>query len=253
MTNFVMNTGTKIVMCEGVTLKSINQASDIVLRDQKEIVKRIDDLTVAYVTHLINQEQFELGNKGDITALKAWIENLFEVAPDYAKSTVSFVKDILGFDMTVIAKDDDDASKGWECRMTLVDKRDLAKLREGFHDKLVRAMSEGICADREKYGKRKPAKRKPSAKGKGANGDAVTKTVGEVELETAGIPALLTEHQGEIPPEILDKVKQMLELYVDHPNKAQASDVIDGALNKYRNAIQAAAGKVAGQALKKAS
>ena len=253
MTNFVENTGTKIVMREGVTLKSINQASNIVLRDQKEIVKRIDDITVAYVTHLINQEQFELGKKGDITALKAWIENLFEAAPDFAKSTVSFVRDLMGFDMTVIAKDDEDHSKGWECRMELVEKRDIEKLKAGFHDKLVRAMEKGICADREKYGKRKPAKRVKSTKGRGSNGDAVIKTEGEVALHESGISDFVTAHKDDVPKEFLDKMKELLELYVEHPNKSQASDVIDGALNKYRNAIQAAAGKVAGQALKKAS
>ena len=252
MSKFVTNTGTKIVLATGVTIKSVNQASDLVLKDQAKINERIDDISIAYAAHLIEQEQFRDMKKGDITLVKAWIENLFAVAPSQAKAIVTWYKDLFGFDMTVVYKDDDNKELGYECLMTMVKDRNFEKIRDGLFDKMRTAMEKGICQDTEKYFKPKPRKRN-TGKGSGENSNVITKTEGEVALHESGISDFVTAHKDDVPKEFLDKMKELLELYVEHPNKAQAGDVIDGALNKYRNAIQAAAGKVAGQALKKAS
>ncbi|NBK25651.1 MAG: hypothetical protein EOM68_26990 [Spirochaetia bacterium] len=244
MSNLIVKQANGISLEQGVSIKDITAAGLLLIKNVKEIGKRADEITIAHALHIAGQKHFMEGGRGDTTAMQAWIKDLYANNQTWAKAVVSFARQVLGLSFRVTMQDDDDASKGIECSVTLTDKRDFAKLSSELQEKLAAAYEHGITQDTEgKYAKLKAPRKSTTTRSKTIE-DAPAQDVpaGQHMAEQAGVIAAFNKAAGDADAQArLDKVApliaELLELAGQCQNTGLVTDQLNSAIGKIRKGM----------------
>ena len=246
MSNLIIKQANGIALAQGITAKDITAAGALLIKDVKAIGKRADDITIAHALHIMGQKHYQDGGKGDTSAMQDWLKTVYENNQTWAKSMISFARQVLGLSFRVTMADDDDASKGIECSVMLTDKRDFAKIREGQMAALVAAYEHGITQDTEgKYAKLKAPKKATKARSSGStveDAPAQDYTAGQHMAEQAGVIAAFNKAAGDADAQArLDKVApliaELLELAGQCQNTGLVTDQLNSAIGKIRKGM----------------
>lgn len=246
MSNLIIKQANGIALANGITIKDISAAGLLSIKDLKTLGKRVDDIVIAHALHIMGQKHYQDGGKGDTSAMQDWLKAVYENNQTWAKSMISFARQVLGLSFRVTMADDDDASKGIECSVMLTDKRDFAKIREGQMSALVAAYEHGVTQDTEgKYAKLKAPKKatKPRSSGSTVE-DAPAQDVpaGQHMAEQAGVIAAFNKAAGDADAQArLDKVApliaELLELAGQCQNTGLVTDQLNSAIGKIRKGM----------------
>src|SRR5690606_30473878 len=119
MSNLIIKQANGIALAQGITIKDISAAGLLSIKDLKTLGKRVDDIAIAHALHIMGQKHYQDGGKGDTSAMQDWLKAVYENNQTWAKSMISFARQVLGLSFRVTMADDDDASKGIECSVML--------------------------------------------------------------------------------------------------------------------------------------
>lgn len=233
--NLIEKQANGLVLAQGIGLEQINAASLTLVKSVKDLGKRADHIMLAHTVHLINNEHFQKGGKGNTDPVANWVHQVWMSNKTWATAFTRFFRDVTGFEIKIQLKDDDQPELGSEVVVDPVDKRDFGKIREVIGEKLIAAYNNGITQEVElKYSRQKAAKKskKGSGKGSGTVPDApiVPVSIGLKLAEETGIMAALEAVEGSKQQENLKnvgaEVATLIAYILQHPNHTQVRDMI---------------------------